>query len=422
MNPAKFLAGTTTSCARPVQCAPNTVFDAAYYTSGFVIVTDPSSTGKTIPLTINAPTCIDPVTGIQTPCFSPTTLPTPLWNATASVCSQVVLQVRYTFTYSVYITTTIITAATVDLAFGQISAGASSVLQTFSTVYVVPPTNVSTLPVPKSGNPGYIVGKPLLVGTLVKNGNQSAIAYTPNPQYGLTVPTDVFFSGSTTPSCPPAGSRSQRLPVLFGYDSLAGCTLSYTREDLTNNCAVIRGRVLEVQTLAVAGITHVGRFGNASWEDLEGWVQISNDNSSATAVLGTPDPAGTCSSLLTELDIQILTAPLGSKINPQPAILAMRINYVLGRFQYRCTTPLDCATVPVPPATTPQQSFRIKTTVSFVEIENRPEMLVPPAPRIVPPLPQDVFYPFKIGGSGKGLDGQKWRILFGFGVGLVLVL
>ncbi len=110
-----------------------------------------------------------------------------------------------------------------------------------------------------------------------------------------------------------------------------------------------------------------------------------------------------CSSLLTEFGIEFLVANFGSVDNPQQGIVGARYNYVSGSFQYRCLQTLDCVTpstldpaltAVVPGATA--QPFRLKSTVSFVQVEMDRTTFVPPPPRLIPPLPNDIFYPFQL--------------------------
>ncbi len=110
-----------------------------------------------------------------------------------------------------------------------------------------------------------------------------------------------------------------------------------------------------------------------------------------------------CSSLLTEFGIEFLVANFGSVDNPQQGIVGARYNYVAGSFQYRCLQPLDCVTPsaldPALGAAVPgsvAQPFRIKSTISFVPVQADRTTLVPPPPRLIPPLPNDIFYPFQL--------------------------
>ena len=112
--------------------------------------------------------------------------------------------------------------------------------------------------------------------------------------------------------------------------------------------------------------------------------------------------SGTCTSLLTEFDIQILYSEFGSIDNPQKGIVGIRYNYVSGSISYQCIDPVQCADISTLKGSgtsasgTNAQSFRIKSTVSFVEVATDKTSFVPPPPRLVPPLPEDVFYPFNL--------------------------
>ncbi len=131
---------------------------------------------------------------------------------------------------------------------------------------------------PKSGNPGYISGKPILAGTLTSKDGKSAVSLTTNPSmYGLTLPMEVVLPGSVRPTCSSSTDRSHRSPVLFGQTTVSSCTKYYTLAELKSNCAAIRKDIYTTQTLTVAGLDLIGKFGNASLLNVQDWVSVIND-------------------------------------------------------------------------------------------------------------------------------------------------
>ncbi len=131
--------------------------------------------------------------------------------------------------------------------------------------------------VERSGSPGYLVGDPLLLGTKTvdNSSSKSAILFTPNPLYRLTLVQDVATGGQMT--CAAVADLESRLPVTFGEDVTTSCSLHYSYDELSGtNCAVVRSKVYQLQTLTAASLTHVGMFGNAALTNVADWIAILN--------------------------------------------------------------------------------------------------------------------------------------------------
>ncbi|KAJ3038145.1 Tectonic-1 [Rhizophlyctis rosea] len=454
-NPALFLSATSSSCIRSIPdpasaCTSGSILDAARYYNGFLVVSDPtpdadSTSSTTTPKTLSIvpnpsspPLCLtqaDLAAG-NAPSACPGsgslswTVPVPTWDATTGVCGGAVLEVLYTFTYEVFppLPGTILTDVSVDFVYGDVSfdRGGNAFTQKFSSVFIQASTPGP--PIPRSGNPGYVLSSPILAGTLTTNTTTPsttplyAISYIPNPAYGLTLPQDIILPSTTPrPECPPASSPpTNQVPLTFGEDTLTGCTVWYALSDINGNCDAIRTRVYDVQMKGVKGITHIGKFGNASWDSIEDWVQVvwGGGGMGVGSVLGQPSPPNTCTNILTHISITILTTPVGSLTSPNPTIIAVLITPHLGSFSYPCANPSLCTGTTA--GSTPHP-FRISASVEFVEYKVGAEMKVPVPPRLIPPVPDDVFYPFQIGkGVRIGGRGRGWVALVGFVVGWVL--
>lgn len=85
----------------------------------------------------------------------------------------------------------------------------------------------------RSGNPGYLMGTPVLFG---RKSGAVGTSFIEESTRGLTIPTTVNTAttlGRTTAAaaCPTASSWSTmpQTNVLFGEDTISGCTLSLTR-------------------------------------------------------------------------------------------------------------------------------------------------------------------------------------------------
>lgn len=80
----------------------------------------------------------------------------------------------------------------------------------------------------RSGNPGYLLGKPILYGTLAGN-------YIDLEDDGLTI---LQPSLKTLATCPTESTIDDFLSesVKFGYDSVTSCIVSLNRSELKKFC------------------------------------------------------------------------------------------------------------------------------------------------------------------------------------------
>lgn len=130
-------------------------------------------------------------------------------------------------------------------------------------------------------------------------------------------------------------------------------------------------------------------FGDGNEPYISVWPGTGDFNS--TTVATNFKSRTKCDGILTSAKLQLLWSDFGSESNPQPGIVAARVKYgKKGEFMTECERPVDC--VDMGNRTT---RFRIETAIEYYKVEGtRLEMFVPEPPRLVPPLPDDVFYPF----------------------------
>lgn len=115
---------------------------------------------------------------------------------------------------------------------------------------------------------------------------------------------------------------------------------------------------------------------------------VFNDSSTSTLTNNRPR----CSNILKSAKIQFLWSDFGSQSNPQRGIISSRVLYESGSISIDCERPVDC----VSPGnrTFP---FSLESAVEYYKVQgSRVEMFVPPPPRLIPPLPDDIFYPFQL--------------------------
>ncbi|NXN65493.1 TECT3 protein, partial [Himantopus himantopus] len=203
---------------------------------------------------------------------------------------------------------------------------------------------------PRSGNPGYITGAPLLIANS-----------------GVMQHMSILRSKGD-------GSCSQflRHTVQFGRNMRTGCKLSLSPTLEESNCSYIQQKLYK----ALQGMNRaedVAITGSAHSTQAEEWTPILIQNCSVQAVNCT-----SCCMVPVTLEIQILWTNVGLLSNPQAQILG-------ARYFFRCHPLKFLSTSTVP----------LTTVVTFTDMTEWPE---PPRgqPQIHWKLPFDIFYPFKV--------------------------
>ncbi|XP_050004616.1 tectonic-3 isoform X2 [Alexandromys fortis] len=208
---------------------------------------------------------------------------------------------------------------------------------------------------PRSGNPGYLIGKPLL-------------ALTGDLGHSMTL---LQSEGSGICSV-------KRQEVQFGVNTVSGCKFRPNEV----NCSHLQEEIYQ----ALHGRPrpeHVAIFGNADPAQKGGWTRILSRNCSVTAANGS-----SCCLIPVSLEIQVLWAHIGLQSNPQAHVAG-------ARFLYQCKSVQEHQRgIEVP----------LTTLVNFVDITQKPE---PPRdqPQTDWKLPFDFFFPFKVAFS-RGVRAQ----------------
>ncbi|XP_016117331.1 tectonic-1-like [Sinocyclocheilus grahami] len=133
----------------------------------------------------------------------------PVLLESGDVCNNVVQQVKYMFRYSEAGEILNVIASVLQGAIKSITV---PIQQEFQITFL---QEISSTPVLLfNGNPGYVVGRPLVAGTRTADG----IVQSADPKGSLTI-----LQNSGDQDCLLGSSR--RSPVLFGIDMVSGCTL-----------------------------------------------------------------------------------------------------------------------------------------------------------------------------------------------------
>uniref|UniRef100_A0A8B9GPM6 Tectonic family member 2 n=1 Tax=Amazona collaria TaxID=241587 RepID=A0A8B9GPM6_9PSIT len=148
-------------------------------------------------------------------------------------------------------------------------------------------------------------------------------------------------------------------PVIFGLDSLSGCTLEV---GIDEDCSLLRGNVTEKLNSLIQA-THIGKRDNASHSDPNDWVEIIRlDPFDSDTNVSTGSFKGICADIPANLNIRIIFAEVGAVRGiPQQEILAVQISYSTVIWQFQCG--LTCENT---------SFFPITAAVQFIKVPAQP--------------------------------------------------
>uniref|UniRef100_A0A3B5A843 Tectonic family member 1 n=1 Tax=Stegastes partitus TaxID=144197 RepID=A0A3B5A843_9TELE len=174
-----------------------------------------------------------------------------------SLCANVVLKVVYVMKYN---PGGEIVNATASVVLGFVSEDMLPLEQEFHITYVQEDGGEAT--VRYSGNPGYVVGLPLVSGTKTADGIARSVE-----------PTDTLSLLHSAEDQDCLQGPHRRSPVLFGHNSVSGCTL---RLKDAENCSLVSHLLLNVLRRPNYP-QYVASFGNSPLDNPLDWVQIKNN-------------------------------------------------------------------------------------------------------------------------------------------------
>ncbi|XP_042588226.1 tectonic-1 [Cyprinus carpio] len=353
-NPAGFLKDQTSRCMRSFDlvqdCETLKALRLETYIN-FNIRSGKMQEAKVIGVEVAAIT-LQSLEGTQTP-VDPAELASyiPVLLESGDICNNVVLQVKYTFRYS---EAGEILNAMASILLGAIKSVTVPIQQEFQITFL---QDISSTPVLQfSGNPGYVVGLPLVAGTRTADG----IVQSANPKGSLTI-----LQNSADQDCLSGSSR--RSPVLFGIDMVSGCTLKLS--DVVN-CSLVS----EVILWALKGQSfpdHVASFGNSLPQNPLDWVPIQNQTIALTQACSIP----------LSYHLEVKWTKYGTLVNPQAQIVSVMETIITNTSSLALLTSADGL-------------LSVTSSVSFVDVSASasPGFKVPPT--IDAKLPFDFFFPF----------------------------
>uniref|UniRef100_A0A2I2Z1B9 Tectonic family member 1 n=1 Tax=Gorilla gorilla gorilla TaxID=9595 RepID=A0A2I2Z1B9_GORGO len=268
-----------------------------------------------------------------------------------SLCVNVVLEVKYSLTYT---DAGEVTKADLSFLLGTVSSIVVPLQQKFEIHFL----QENTQPVPLSGNPGYVVGLPLAAGFQPHKGYPFWFCRG----YGqLTI-----LHSTTEQDC--LALEGIRTPVLFGYTMQSGCKLRLTG---ALPCQLIAQKVKSL--LWGQGFPdYVAPFGNSQAQDMLDWVPIHFITQSFNRKDSCQLPGA--------LVIEVKWTKYGSLLNPQAKIVNVTANLISSSF---------------PEANSGnERTILISTAVTFVDVSAPAEAGFRAPPAINARLPFNFFFPF----------------------------
>lgn len=284
-------------------------------------------------------------------------------QASGCSCTNAVIEAHY----SIYSKSqTSIDSISVDLVVTNLnSCGTVYLNQSYSLNFFTNSSNV----VPRSGNPGYQIGKKLITGYM---NSSTQITYYEN---GFQIPginNDGSCGTNTIANSP---------YILFGRDSIYSCSVSYSFSDLSNIC---QSSSLPTPVLFFDQnlLTLIGKYGNINFAYSDDWVVVTNLTSSPYIKFFTD--TGICY-LPNMLNYYIVYTSIGNVLNPQFKVIYAEREYTSSTYwQFKLSDK------------TQKQKFYYTVTINYVEYTKIISSYFPPAPNPLPTMPDDIIYPFKI--------------------------
>lgn len=329
-----FLDSKSTSCTRifanlSKSCITDPALDAASYYRDFTVLK--------VPINDNIVQSMK----VKVTAVAPPGAPHMKDSTCNNVVSEVIYEIEFSGTHGIQ-------SVSVRFKVSNISENSGSSLQQHFSLHFW--TRTLSHMLPRSGNPGYITGAPLLIANS-----------------GATQHMSILRSEGD-------GSCSQfiRHTVQFGRNMRTDCKLSLSPIPEESNCSYIQQKLYK----AFQGMNRAGDLaitGSAHSTQAEEWTTILIQKCSVQAVNCT-----SCCMVPVTLEIQILWMKVGLLSNPQAQILG-------ARYFYQCHPLKLLSTSRVP----------LTTVVTFTDMTEWPE---PPRgqPQMHWKLPFDIFFPFKV--------------------------
>ncbi|XP_071964939.1 tectonic-1-like [Antedon mediterranea] len=335
-----------------------------------------------VPIRLAQPSFCENLLDIRTSC-NISSFQTPTYNNVTETCSNVVTEVHYTITHNA---TDGIVDAQVLFVLSTVNAQHFPLLQKFSTSFVkFDEEDVFA----RSGNPGYVIGEPLIAGNLtsyeesVDEGTEEVYV-----KYAISLSEDRYnrmtvVTATASGTC--VSDPDSRIPVVFGEDIRSGCLISVSFSDVTEACTAINAIARQALAGDMPQSMYVAMFGNSDVGIVGDWVPviIQEPVAEPTSIV-----AGQCDNVILSLSIEILYANIGSLANPQAKIVGVKYTFIPGKLTYQCVGPYCQAGTE-----NLRQKYEIASSVAFLDVSTYPDAVLAEIPPWKVELPNDFFYP-----------------------------
>jgi hypothetical protein len=296
-----------------------------------------------------------------------TGMPAATFDAARRVCRNALAQVDYRVIQDGSGSVTAVLASVVLWDEVPLPVNATTgVAQQFGVSFFLRGQEANSLP--RSGNPGYVAGLPLLGGRLVNDPAGSGKKAIARNVAGLLLPAGRDLAGACS------SAESGRTVARMSTNMVLSCTVSLTVQQLAQLCLN-----QTIPAPLVLPYDYIGTFGNVDPTKVGDWVPI-------TPVEFNPAPqwlGRTCNAIPTAVHLQIATADYGSVKNPQRKVVGAQRIVSTGTW-----THLPGQTV---------REFAYTVTVSFAHLADRAlEEVMPASPNPFFKVPRDTLYPFDL--------------------------
>jgi hypothetical protein len=211
-------------------------------------------------------------------------------------------------------------------------------------------------PIKKSGNPGYLHGRPVLAGSeLVRDSADPSKQVVAQLYDGLTVLNPDQYG-----SCKDM-KFGQGQGIGFGEDQLVTCRMQLTLEELEQVCN--QGVMNKLNVTA----PWIGSWGNSEYSNIRDWEPMQYEaRSGGGRGLWIPNTLK-CEQLITTVNVEFLVYSRGSIENSQKSIVGARTFYNTENWHWRGYN--TSAT-----GETASNSFYLKATVTFVDAQEEEQV------------------------------------------------
>lgn len=261
-----------------------------------------------------------------------------------------------------------------------------------------------------SGNPGYLIGKPILVGILV-NGTISRDAHQYRENFLVLPQEDMGI-------CEVGEHLYQ--PIEFGYSTVLLCKIKGSLPVRNNSKPVDICKKLQTDIFGYWRIVDTngtvlnrtyGLFGNANSSIREEWGDILFEKKpkeildKITGRMWNKNKTLSCLGLVFQLNVDIYHAKVDvKKLVDQEKILGIMNQFHLSSGDESSFNIIN---------RTITYAFDLDTRVAFYDITSHKSRIIVDAPSLNIKLPSDFFYPFvKMGNSGSILTVHNFSLIY----------